>query len=71
MSEWQPIETAPKDGAWVLLGDFKEHAEGEHSQGVARFTDGRWTDGFGPEWYWANAFCPTHWMALPTPPSAR
>ena len=78
---WQPIETAPKDGAEVLL-----YAPG-------RVTYGAWSkpsetphityrDGFAPEPeyedfdpYWASwdggfteAHPPTHWMPLPEPP---
>ena len=68
MTDWQPIATAPKDGTWVLLGDFKEALAEEHSYGVARFHDGIWQDGYQPKWYWDAAFDPTHWKPLPPPP---
>lgn len=63
---WQPIESAPKNGTLVLLGDFKDPEE--HEQGVARWHEGMWTDGFQPHWYWTGSNTPTHWMPLPEPP---
>ena len=64
MSEWQPIETAPKDGRKNLLL-FQQSAE----TGEKLFV-GRW----GAEWGgWlsipgAYAKRPTHWQPLPAPP---
>ena len=60
---WQPIETAPKDGAVVVLlnddGDII----------AARFgTDGWWYD--AGDGCWNDAFM-THWMPLPAPPAAQ
>jgi hypothetical protein len=62
MSEWQPIETAPKDGS-QLLG----WANGDY----ATF---RWTGGYfnlivAGTFAEDAAWWPTHWMPLPTPPS--
>ena len=59
---WQPIETAPKDGTWVLLYHFH-----------ARISDWYWD---GDKWNsdvleWSDdqaELAPTHWMPLPTPP---
>jgi hypothetical protein len=57
MTDWQPIETAPKDGIWVLLysppGGFS----------VARY----WPSfGFRGGFWDGDA---THWMPLPAPPA--
>jgi hypothetical protein len=59
--DWQPIETAPKDGTRILLWVL--------SQYDPREAVGRW-DSHG---YWAIDYndvpCdPTHWMPLPAPP---
>lgn len=64
MSEWQPIETAPKDGT-VLLGY-------ENKAGVEMFTF-RWCEhrGWISEIPWGDwdRVDPTHWMPLPEPPA--
>lgn len=69
MSEWQPIETAPRDGTSVLLfcpaDDCWESyiAQGWYESGI-----------FDRRWYAAvdeNPLSPqpTHWMPLPNPPA--
>jgi len=66
MTEWQPIETAPKDGtkfdAWVpdafgghRMTDLSFNARGQLRQ------NGLLTTADLPRW-------PTHWMPLPNPP---
>jgi hypothetical protein len=62
MSEWQPIETAPKGGRAILgfmwIGDGPVtrvlHWDGEDEKWLS---DGR-------------QYSPTHWMPLPDPPTA-
>ena len=74
MTEWQPIETALKDGTYILLGS----------------TDGAWVasykpvyqSGYRPEDPWHSMMLnhehmgrypkakPTHWQPLPLPPAA-
>lgn len=67
MSEWQPIETAPKDGTiidlWVVELDCDDSG--------FRFADAYWLEGA-----WVDDFeevdeaaCRiTHWMPRPEPP---
>jgi hypothetical protein len=68
MSEWQPIETAPRDETYIL-----GYADGEMTVVHWRDYDGEgcWQlavsglhadDG---EWW------PTHWMPLPKPPKTE
>ena len=72
--EWQPIETAPKDGTEVLLWGSAEsspHARphlGSEDVERAAWADDCWivtsaqvSDLYVPE--------PTHWMPLPDPPA--
>ena len=74
MSRWMPIETAPKDGTRIVLGNpdwlvvwsgswLAEQPPGE--------PDYRWNS-WGPRWE-RTGFCdrdlnPTHWQPLPSPP---
>lgn len=66
--EWQPIETAPKDGFSVLISF-------DGIVGEAHYYD---QDNEHEGWYWAQEHWtdahvsgpvyPTHWMPLPAPP---
>ncbi|KKM22878.1 hypothetical protein LCGC14_1620870 [marine sediment metagenome] len=61
--EWQPIETAPKDGTWVFLfvpGHGPARARWSHNPGMA---DGWRSHGTG-----RTITQGTHWMPLPEPP---
>lgn len=65
-SDWQPIETAPRDGTAVDLWWVNR-----------RLTDCRWSSveySTGVPWGWMNAIHgriirATHWMPLPAPPA--
>jgi hypothetical protein len=63
MSEWQPIETAPRN-MQTILGAHK-------GSGVVRVT---WRSAIGDDRYSADYmpegrfWRPTHWMPLPEPP---
>jgi hypothetical protein len=82
MSEWQPIETAPKDGTEIIVGN---------DQATVWITRGSWwsdgehwaTQGYDKQeeaagwWSYANSVGqdklndyrqPTHWLPMPTPP---
>lgn len=77
-NEWQPIETAPRDGTFIILCGGKRDnyspIEQENSPVV-----GRWQKWPNPDsCCWVYAFWdsdwrseyinPTHWMPLPEPP---
>lgn len=62
--EWQPIESAPKDGTSIII---YPHTDGG-DVGIASWinsvlgdTAGSWRSDYDREW-------PTHWMPLPLPP---
>lgn len=70
MKEWQPIETAPKDGRSVLLwmpggdGTDDERRCDIGCWGVPDWSHYEmWLMNMGDGW-----FAPTHWMPLPPPP---
>ena len=57
---WQPIETAPKDGSFILLATPK-----------GRIADGFWSLVYGV-WSWPYVMVePTHWMPLLELPGAK
>lgn len=76
MSEWQPIETAPKDGKAVLIcspgnrvavafyGDEAFIGNGWH---VTVPCMGGWGSGSDTHIHWPEDQ-PTHWQPLPEPP---
>lgn len=65
MSDWQPIETAPKHDFDILLGSGNQRA-------VVRWENGYWKPQNVSDYYGAYPiyldFEPTHWMPLPEPP---
>lgn len=66
MSQWQPIETAPKDGKNVLIyrlgsGDQRATIGSLDEEGVWQSPEAYYI------WSWFD-FSPTHWMPLPEPP---
>lgn len=60
MSNWQPIETAPKDGTEILAGDYDamEIVNWDEVEGI-------WKDRNG-DYFW-----PAYWQPLPEPPEAQ
>ena len=83
MTEWQPIETAPKgtsgDTVRVLLcsaGDeLSRHTgywDAYYAKGGAGYEGGDgWVIDAAGEEYRLYHDGPTHWMPLPSPPSTR
>jgi len=69
MSDWKPIETAPKDGqhvllacavdppSWVCEGYYEEDRDAWYQANT------HWTDTYNGQIY------PSHWMPMPAPPN--
>lgn len=73
MSEWQPIETAPKDGGWVLLmgGRIGFQWDGDTKPPLVcgQFVNNAgWWFAFYDSGWLGEYENPTHWMPLPEPP---
>jgi hypothetical protein len=80
MADWQLIETAPKDGRYLIVAKFTGEALGwvSHSRwitadeiceiegGAADEYDPGWTDGNRDD----EPIYPTHWMPLERPTGA-
>lgn len=63
--KWKPIETAPKDGTFVLCaGEFDRPGDWRIKMGYWDACDGDWYL-FGASWN------PTHWMPLPEAPNSK
>lgn len=71
MSEWQPIETALKDGSSLLLFAVELSYSDTPQMYVGRWSTTAW---WGPAWVAyeegsdTEYLEPTHWMPLPDPP---
>lgn len=75
MTEWQPIETAPKDGRTVLLGRWLTTRLGQEGlfwseetgrvwvevDGAFPWSRKKWVKTFDGDYY-------SHWKPLPEPP---
>jgi len=63
--EWQPIETAPRDGTWVIV--YRPNA----NEYIRHIGQDHWRlDLEGGCWGGSPALCqPTHWMPFPEPPA--
>jgi len=83
--EWQPIETAPKDGTEVIVihytaydGGMRPTVDGPFT---ASFCSNRWRSSWDGEevveymdWGgtdYKDIMSPTHWMPLPEPPKGE
>ena len=73
MAEWKTIESAPKDGTWVLLtggviyygwdgDDFPKCVVGQYVS-YSNIWQFAWYD----DGYYGEYEHPTHWMPLPNP----
>lgn len=73
MSEWKPIESAPKDGKPFLMcnagGVFVGHYCGRYQSGYV--PENPWHSSMLNHWHLPRETrhtAPTHWMELPEPP---
>lgn len=64
--EWQPIETAPKDGRDVLLCRLDD--DGSYWMETATWWVRAWAVVGAIREPYVIEFEPTHWMPLPPPP---
>jgi hypothetical protein len=81
-STWQPIETAPRDGTWVLLAggecEFNEESDNKGRAVTARWTtefscrdtSGRWQFAYYDSGVYGEYENPTHWQPRPPNPHA-
>lgn len=75
MAEWQPSESAPRDGTAVMLAN-------KHGAWIGHYVD-RYVSGYVPDAKWHTlmlnhrhipqpardkSYRPTHWQPLPAPP---
>lgn len=68
---WQPIESAPRDGTYILLGYADSHSEEGRWMGDASRNHWGETGWFASD---DDVLCehpskPTHWRPLPAPPT--
>lgn len=71
MADWQPIESAPKDGTKILVGRFVEKCpHGANGRmAVDYWHNSGQKYGFTGFARFNNSYWPaTHWMPLPPPP---
>ena len=64
VSDWQPIDTAPKDGTLIL--GYEDLGGGVYRE--TKWEERRWVwyeiiDGYDAEWN------PSHWVPMPPPPA--
>lgn len=64
MSDWKLIETAPKDGTWVLIWETAGTNTKYSPADVAHYHLGDWYNADKQRLYGAS-----HWMPLPAPPT--
>lgn len=68
-NQWQPIETAPKDGTKILLvlEGIHPHLDVPYTPSIGWFNGVVWGDEES-EYSNCESWSPTHWMQLPKNP---
>lgn len=72
MMEWQPIETAPKDGTELILFDEMVCIGSWRNDWNFQDEPKQWFDNTFDDYscgYGSTPLKPTHWMPLPEPPT--
>ena len=69
MSEWRPIETAPKDGTDIILMYYSA-VPALKNRIVYTVNVCRWVEKIS-DWNWGCGSSATHWMPLPAPPAEK
>lgn len=67
LTDWQPMETAPKDGSWVVVHGLACDGRGGYwdAYGMARYDVTR----PGGGWETRNVAYPNHWQPFVSPPT--
>lgn len=68
-TEWQPIETAPKD-RWVIVGRHGHRPEMAIWEDASVWIEGWYCGGSRSDSY-GPGFDPTHWAPLTEPPEVQ
>lgn len=71
-AEWQPIETAPKDGTEIILCDSLSYA-GYWENDPNYWQEIGWQEADSRQGHFISRHpqSPTHWMPLPEPPEDK
>ena len=65
---WQPIETAPKDGSFIIVVSEKYGEEKDVE--LVNYRNGKWYTAYAVVCAEADGWKLTQWMPLPKPPAA-
>lgn len=71
MADWMLIETAPKDGRWILVCMIARHRDDQTAlYDIVKFDGGRWVSALQVPVASKPSFAGlTHWQPLPPPPT--
>ena len=69
MANWEPIESAPRDGRQILT--WRGDSYVVHVQGGSWYQTSFWSTHRQCFVGWPKESEPTHWMPLPDPPIAE
>lgn len=68
LPEWQPIETLPRDGRYVIVYRPLAMETGDETIAISKTTKNPTTSPQGVK-HWTERWChPSHWMDLPELP---